>query len=259
MSKKISFKIKSDKFEDLVNKIKNVSNINEVVKLKINKEKILLYSTKSNDAAILALKSYYLDTSEYIEDFKENEMYNFIIVNTPKFIKGLNFFDSSLPIKLNVTYKPLGDEENVMQIRSAQFTNGKLKIMTVGGEDSKIKDINFDLLDARTDIENSDWKFQMTKSDFQDIKKLSSIDSEEKILIINIDKGKVTAGEDSKWELCVGDASKEINYKVIYNKKYLSNINQELDVIDFYMFETFILIKDTNSNLMLSFEQTFED
>lgn len=257
MSKKLSFKINSNNFEDLIGKIKDVSNINEVVKLKINKDKILLYSMKANDNAVLALKSFHIPTIDYIENFDEDEMYNFIIVNAPKFIKGLQFFDSKLPIKLDVTIKPHHEDENVMQIRSAQFTNGKLKILTVGGEDSKIRDIKADMLDARTDINNSEWNFQIDKQDFQSIKKLSSIDSEEKILFFNVEKGKVLAGEDSKWELYVGDASKEITYKIIFNKKYLSNLNQDLDTIDFHIFETFILIQDINSKIMLSFEQTF--
>ena len=46
---------------------------------------------------------------------------------------------------------------------------------------------------------------------------------------------------------------------IVFNKKYLSNINQDLENIDFYMFETFILVKDETSNLMLSFEQTFDE
>jgi hypothetical protein len=259
MSKKISFKLKSDKFDDLIGKIKDISNINEVVKLKINKDNILMYSMRANDTAVLALKSYYVPTTDYFEDFNEDEMYNFIIVNAPKFIKGLLFFDGKTQIKLDVTTKPHHEEENNVQVRSAQFTNGKLKILTVGGEDSKIRDIKADMLENRTDIENSEWKFQIGKQDFQDIRKLSSIDSEEKILTMNVEKGKVLAGEDSKWELFVGNANKEINYKIIFNKKYLSNINQELDIIDFYMFETFILVKDSNSNLMLSFEQTFDE
>ncbi len=259
MSKKLSFKLNVDKFDDLIGKIKDVSNINEVVKLKINKDNILLYSMKANDTAVLALKSYYIPTSDYFEDFNEDEMYNFIIVNTPKFIKGLQFFDNKLPLKLDITYKPHHEEENVMHIRSAQFTNGKLKILAVGGEDSKIKDIKADMLENRTDIDNSVWRFQIIKQDFQNIKKLASIDTEEKILAFNVEKGKVFAGEDSKWELYVGDANKETTYKIIFNKKYLSNINQDLEIIDFYMFETFILVKDNNSNLMLSFEQSFDE
>ena len=259
MSKKLSLKLNVDKFDDLIGKIKDVSNINEVVKLKINKDNILLYSMKANDTAVLALKSYYIPTSDYFEDFNEDEMYNFIIVNAPKFIKGLQFFDNKLPLKMDLISKPHHEEEDTMQIRSAQFTNGKLKILAVGGEDSKIRDIKADMLEHRTDIENSLWRFQIAKQDFQDIRKLSSIDTEEKILSFNVDKGKVLAGEDSKWELYVGDASKNISYKIIFNKKYLSNINQDLEIIDFYMFETFILAKDNNSNLMLSFEQSWDE
>ena len=259
MSKKLSFKLNSNKFEDLISKIKDVSNINEVVKLKINKDNILLYSMKANDTAVLALKSYCVPTSDYIEDFNENEMYNFILVNAPKFIKGLHFFDDKSPIRLDVSVKPHHEDANTMHIRSAQFTNGKLKISAVGGEDSKIKDINAEMLESRTDIDISDWKFQIGKQDFQSIRKLSSIDSEEKILTFNVEKGKVLAGEDSKWELYVGNASKDKNYKIVFNKKYLTNINQELEIIDFYMFETFILVKDNNSNLLLSFEQTFDE
>ena len=115
------------------------------------------------------------------------------------------------------------------------------------------------MLESRTDISNSSWKFQVLNQDFTDVKKLSAIDSEEKILTINIEKGKVVAGELTKWELTLGETDKEINSKIVFNKKYLSNINQDLDIIDFYMFETFILIKDENSNLLLSFEQSFDD
>jgi hypothetical protein len=42
------------------------------------------------------------------------------------------------------------------------------------------------------------------------------------------------------------------------NKKFLSCIN-EMDNIEFSIFETFMLVRDDNSNLMLSFEQDFSD
>jgi len=35
------------------------------------------------------------------------------------------------------------------------------------------------------------------------------------------------------------------------------NINSDNEMINFFIFENFILIKDTESNLMLSFEQDF--
>jgi hypothetical protein len=44
---------------------------------------------------------------------------------------------------------------------------------------------------------------------------------------------------------------------IIFNKKYLGNINSDKEFINFNIFENFILIKDEESNLMLSFEQDF--
>jgi hypothetical protein len=43
------------------------------------------------------------------------------------------------------------------------------------------------------------------------------------------------------------------------NKKFLSCINDSADKIEFNIFENFMLVKDENSNLMLSFEQDFSD
>ena len=48
------------------------------------------------------------------------------------------------------------------------------------------------------------------------------------------------------------------NQHLIFGKKYLSNINCEETHIKFNVFETFILVRDKDSNLMLSFEQDFD-
>ena len=63
----------------------------------------------------------------YFDDFNEENMFDFIIVNAPKFIKSLKFFDIDTQVKMDIIYKPHHENEGVMQIRSAQFTNGKLK------------------------------------------------------------------------------------------------------------------------------------
>lgn len=70
--------------------------------------------------------------------------------------------------------------------------------------------------------------------------------------------GKVTMNEPSKWELEI-DGIEHKNEQLIFNKKYLSNINESNDYIQFIVFETFILVKEDNSNLMLSFETNFDE
>lgn len=259
MSKKLSVKLNKRFFPDFIAKIQDLSNINDVVKLKIESDKVLMYSMKANDTAVLALKSYILPTSNYFDDFNEENMFDFIIVNAPKFIKSLKFFDIDTQVKMDIIYKPHHENEDVMQIRSAQFTNGKLKISAIGGEDDKIRDLNSDLIEARTDIDNADYGFEITKQDFNDVKRLCAIDSEDKILTIEINNGKISASEPAKWELQLCEIDETTNANIVFNKKYLSNINGDMDMIKFYMFETFILVRDNISSLMLSFEQTFSD
>ena len=157
---------------------------------------------------------------------------------------------------MDIIYKPQPDDEETMHIRSVQFTNGKLKISTVGGEQYKIKDIKKELLNQRLNIKNSKWNFKISQSDFNDVKKLCTINNKEKILNISVSNGIVTMNESAIWELEI-DTISPINTNLIFGKKYLSNINDR-DFIQFYVFETFILVKDDISNLMLSFEQNFD-
>lgn len=259
MSKKLSIKLNNKNFTDFIAKIQDLANINDVVKLKIENDKVLMYSMKANDTAVLALKSYVLPTSNYFDNFNQDSMFDFIIINAPKFIKSLKFFEADTQIKMDIIYKPHQENEGVMQVRSAQFNNGKLKISAIGGEEDKIRDLNAELLEERTDIDNSNFSFKISKGDFLDIKKLCAIDSEDKILSIDIEEGNIVASEMAKWELQLGKIEESVNSKIVFNKKYLSNINSDMEIIDFHMFETFILVKDNISNLMLSFEQTYED
>ena len=64
--------------------------------------------------------------------------------------------------------------------------------------------------------------------------------------------------ESSNWELEIDKTDESVNNKITFVKKYLSNIDTDVEFIDFLIFNTFILIKNKNSNLMMSFETNFE-
>ena len=258
MATKLSLKFNKSNFTDFVSKLQDLTNIEDVVKIKIEQDIILMYSMLSNDVSVLALKSYLLKTSDYIENFDREETFDFIITSATKFVKNLKFFNTDKPIKLDIVSKPLPEDETVMHVRAAQFSDGRLKISCVGGEEFKIRDINSTTLESRLDTKNSKWGFKISKEDFTDVKKLCSINSEDRILNISVSDGKVTMNETSKWELEI-DTIDPRNTNLIFGKKYLSNVNADQDYINFSIFETFILVKDDNSNLMLSFEQNFEN
>jgi hypothetical protein len=260
-SSKLTLKFNKIRFMDFVNKIENISKIHEIIKIKINKDIILIYSTEGTDSGIvLATKNYAISTANYIDNFNENETFDFIIINSSRLIKNLKFYnDPDIQVKCDIIYKAHYDNDDTMMVRSMVFSDGKLKVSAVGGEDDKIRDINLSAIQKRTDINNCVCNFVVTKNDFMDVKKLASIDNPEGIVSFTIEEGRVFVGEDSKWEMDLCKINDKINSKIVFRKKYLNNINTETNKVEFFLFQTFVLVKDINSNLLISFEQTFDD
>ena len=257
MANKIKFKVKGDKFSDFINKLDDLTKIDDTVKLKIDNDNILMYSMLGGNV-MLAFKNYLINTREYL-DYGDDLDYSMdvIIVNAKKFVKNLNFIKESEKITMEITYKESPDDDSIMNARSLQVVGGKLKVNWLAGEHFEMRDINKVVLKQRLDFKNRKWNFNISKSEFSDVKKLSSINSD-RIININIIGGKVTLSETAAWELEI-DSIDDRNANLMLNKKFLNCINDNVDNVEFNIFETFMLVKDDISNLMLSFEQNFED
>ncbi len=257
MANKIKFKVNPDKISDFIDKISDLTKISDTVKLKIDNDNILMYSMIGSNV-ILAFKNYVIKTREYLE-YEDDMEYSLdiVIANSGKFVKNLTFLKTSDKVTMEVSYKASTDDETVMNARSVQIVGGKLKINWVGGEQYELKDITKPQLDQRLDLKNRKWAFTISKADFGDVKKLSSINAD-RLISINIMSGKVILSETAAWELEVDQLDKDRNSNLILNKKFLSCIDESQDV-EFNIFDNFMLIKGSNSNLMLSFEQNFSD
>jgi len=257
MANKIKFKVKGDKFSDFINKLDDLTKIDDTIKLKIDNDNILMYSMLGGNV-MLAFKNYLINTREYL-DYGDDLDYSMdvIIVNAKKFVKNLNFIKESEKITMEITYKESPDDDTIMNARSLQVVGGKLKVNWLAGEHFEMRDINKVVLKQRLDFKNRKWNFNISKSEFSDVKKLSSINSD-RIININILNGKVILSENAAWELEI-DSIDDRNANLMLNKKFLNCINDNVDNVEFNIFETFMLVKDDISNLMLSFEQNFED
>lgn len=257
MANKIKFKINPDKISDFIDKISDLTKISDTIKLKMDNDNILMYSMIGGNV-ILAFKNYVINTREYF-DYEDDMDYSLdiVIANSGKFVKNLAFLKTSDKVTMEVAYKESSDDDTVMNARSVQIIGGKLKINWVGGEQYELKDITKSQLDQRLDLKNRKWSFTITKSDFGDVKKLSSINAD-RLISINIISGKVILSETAAWELEVDQLDKDRNSNLILNKKFLSCIDETKDV-EFNIFDNFMLIKGENTNLMLSFEQNFSD
>mgnify|MGYP001333973828 CR=1 FL=1 len=90
---KIKFKIKSDRFVDLISKLDDLTKIEDVIKLKIDNDNILLYSMMGGNV-LLAFKNYLIKTRDYLEYVDDLEFsIDLIIANAKKFVKNLNFIE----------------------------------------------------------------------------------------------------------------------------------------------------------------------
>jgi hypothetical protein len=257
MANKVKFKIKSEKFTDFISKLDDLTKIEDTIKLKIDNDNILMYSMMGGNV-MLAFKNYLINTRDYL-DYGDDLEYSIdiIIANAKKFVKNLNFIKDSDKVTMEISYKESPDDENIMNGRSLQVVGGKLKVNWMAAEHFEMRDINKVALKQRLDLKGRKWNFSISKSDFSDVKKLSSINGE-RIININIMSGKVLLSENAAWELEI-DSIDDRNASLMLNKKFLSCINDDMENIEFNIFETFMLIKDDISNLMLSFEQDFSD
>lgn len=254
---KLKLKIKPDNFSLFVSKIENIAAIDDTVRVKIDNDNILMYSMLGGGNVMLAFKNFLLKTSDFfdIDDF--DYTIDMIIPNAKKFVKNLAFIRDMDKIGFDIVYKEDEDNELLYAIRSFQISSGKFKVNWLGGELYSVRDIGKASLAQRLNPKDKKWSFNIGNQDFLDVKKLSSINSE-RIICMDVNKGKVIFSEKSSWELEV-DEIEDRNAALILNKRFLSCINDKLENIEFSIFENFMLIKDEESNLMLSMEQDFDD
>ena len=252
---KDKFRIKSEKLPEFISKLEDLTKISDSIKIKIESKETMMYSILGK-ATILAFKNYNIATSELFEMKDELEYgIDIIILNAKKFVKNLNFLKDSEKVTIEITHKESQEDDSIMDARALQIVGGKLKLNWIGGEHYEIKDMNKKKLDQGLNLKNSRWSFNIPKSDFADIKKLSSINGE-RILQIGVNAGKVVISETSAWELEIDTIDADRNSSLILNKKFLGCVNDSGDV-QFHIFDNFMLVKHEDSNLMLSFEQDF--
>ncbi len=257
MANKVKFKFIPQNLSDFISKIDDLSKIDDTIKLKIDNDNILMYSMLGGNV-LLAFKNFLVKTSDYLDNTEFDYKIDLIIPSAKKFVKNLSFIKDQSSVTLDISYKESPDDDELFLARSFQITSGKFKVNWLAGEHYEVRDIDKNSLTTRLDLRNKKWSFSIKNEDFIDIKKLSSINSE-RVISITVTKGNVVVSEKSAWELEIDDLDDDRSASLILNKRFLGCINDKLTSVDFHIFDTFMLVKDVDSNLMLSFEQDFSD
>lgn len=242
---KYQFNINRTKFLEILKAVQDLSKINPMVKIKMDKSSVLFYTRAGNDVTIPAFKSF-----EYpIEDWALSEdlqQMDFIILNASNWVKNcqhLLSIDNDISCQLQF-------HSNSKVAQMMYITNGKLTLNFVSGDYTQIKDITKEQIQERMDPALSNFKFTMTAEQFTEIKKLSALNKSE-IISLRAKKGKLEFF-DKRWQVFIEPTT--INDDVwTFNNKYLKSIESQ-DQITINMFDHFLLIKEKNTNLLIGLE-----
>lgn len=232
-----------------LDKVHDLLSIDNEILIKIDNENILLYSIVGEKSNVNAFKSFIYKTKE-IFSFKEelpNEI-RFIIMNGKKFEDTLkNYLDYSEDINCEFFMNDDTYADNL------KLKNSKLRLGINGGDIRGMNTtIDISKINATLNKDNIDFKFNLDKNSYTKIKKIAAIDNDNDILTLNITSNELNIGEHG-WSLKICDIEHD-NLNITFPKKYFKSITFTEDNIDVFVFDTFILVDNQNTNLLIALE-----
>jgi hypothetical protein len=249
--KSYKFSISINQLNFFLEKIHDLLTIDDEVLIKITKDNILLYSMVGEKMSVNAFKSFIFKTEEVFSFVDElSKEIRFIITNGSKFESTLkNYLDFAEDINCEFF---MNDDTYADNFR---LQNSKLKLNMTGGDVRGMNTtIDIDKIKNTLNKNNIDFKFILDKNLYLKIKKMASIvpDSENEILTLTINKNVLSIGE-SFWDLKICDLEHE-DLTITFPKKYFKSITFTDDNVDVFIFDTFLLIDNQNTNLLIALE-----
>ncbi len=232
-------------------KVHDLLSIDNEILLKINNDKILLYSIVGEKMNVNAFKSFVFNTNDVFSFSEELPAeIRFIITNGGKFETTLkNYADYKEDINCEFFMNDDTYADNF------KLKNSKLKLSINGGDVRGMNtSIDIEKINKTLNKDNIDFKFLLDKNSYAKIKKLMSIDTENDILTLNIIDNSLTIGENN-WDINICDVEHE-NLSITFPKKYFKSISFTEDEINIYVFDTFLLVDNLNTNLLIALELT---
>lgn len=240
-----TFIFNNDNFEMFLKRITDLGKIHTMVKVKMDSEHILLYARGGDNNTIPAFKSIMFPIDD-IMTASDYPNLDFIILNSGNFVKNSMFYvDKGLDIagKFNIV--------SGYPIASQLFmTNKKLNVNFVSGDYTQIKDITKQQIEDKMDPALANFSFDIPSDTLNEVRKLAVLNDTETINI-KVKKNKLSF-YDKRWSMEICDVNHH-DENFVFNKKYLKSIEMG-NTITCNMFDTFMLFKENNINLMIGFE-----
>jgi len=245
------FTISMGQMSLFLEKVHDLLTIDDEILLKIDKNNILIYSIVGEKTNVNAFKSFIFKTDEIFTFLDEiPKEIRFIIVDGSKFENSLrNYLDFKEDIDCEFSMSDNVYADNF------RLKNSKLKLGIIGGDIQAMNtSIDIEKMKKTFDKNNIDFKFILDKGSYTKIKKIASIDIENDILTLVVDENKLTIGE-GHWNLNICDIEHE-DLSITFPKKYFKSIAFTEAEIDIYVFDTFLLIDNQNTTMVIALEMS---
>lgn len=252
----LEFELTYDGLNLIIGSLKELVKLADNCLIKFSEDDILLYSLVGQGKNINAFRSFVFKPNQLFNKWTNDKDINYIVKDLKNFIKSINnFTDYQKSIKGKLTFDEINEalycDKIVLSIPK------ELKLNFTGDEPITMNcSITVEDILEYSNLDNSLFSFNMKKEQFDKIKRLSMTDTKNDVFNINKvkDDGEtfIAIGE-LRWNLVLEkiDYNDEIDYN--FPKKYFKtiSINSDLQII---VFETHLLIKETNSSLLISLE-----
>ena len=253
----ISYKISLDQLENLINKIKDLTKLDNTVILNFSNTELFLYSViGKNIDNVHAFKSHTINIKDLftvVKDKLEKEL-KYILSDAKKFTTSISVFIKYMRtqnIEEDLEFKLYFNEEFCERF---MIKNSKSKEETSGGKpNNHTHRLGVDDVYDVMNIDNAYYSFDLSKDDFDYIKAKTSIEKENDILYLNINDNKLSLGEN-RWDHNICNVEFE-DTTISFPKKYFKCINYDKENnMKIYVTDTFLLILGDNTNLLISIE-----
>lgn len=245
----IKISVTISELKSFIGMLKELNKISETHKLKFADNAILFYTVKGEDNRRFdVFKSFMFKRDRLFSDMNEDLNLSIIFDDSKKMLTKFDFLTSGEEdIDMFFNY-----EKSTGIVNSLRLCNSTLELTTVTGDSNIIIDLTIDKIKENMNPDKANGRFSMTTEQLTKITKLSALNKTNDLLSIEIDNYNVKFLENG-WSLNIGTSTIQTG-EYNFRKEYLKYIKPNDDKLDFYLYDTFILINEFKSHLMMNLD-----